>query len=241
MKSKHLFVFAAFCAAAFSAFAVVPGEVSTVTLALTTVRTNEITNTDSSYVSSTVTGKYTNAMFLKDLFDEGSLTGATSITGWKLVIVNTTPLVTDNNPTFVFYAVNGTQKVKIAPSRFTFIAGAGANAEANKSILSGGNVVSFTASFTSIVSITGTQPEGAGTSQITLQGVAAGSQKSLTVTVASAMGGPSQTNAYNVIGAVKVTAMSGGVTFSDDTKFPVVVGGSMSFSAFVPTDISNYP
>lgn len=242
MKTKSSIALVVFCIAALGADAFVPGEVSTVTLALTGSQTQEVTNTSTLYQTASHVTKYGNAQFLQDLFDEGLLTGAVSIVGWKLVVVNTTPLYTDNNPTFVFYAVNGSSKVKIDPSRFAFIAGAGANADTNKVTYDGSmNVLSDVGSFTSVVSLTGTASTGGGTSTMNLQGVATGTQKRAVVTVASATGGASQTNTYELIGAVKVTAISGDLEYSDPDKNSVVVQGSISFSAFVPTDISNYP
>ncbi len=185
--------------------------------------------------------KYGNAQFLQDLFLENVLTGATSSKGWKLVLVNSTPLITDSGPTFAFYAVNGTNIVKIDPARLSFITDDGSSSQTNKTGYSDGNVTSFTSKFYTVASLTAVAPDGSGSSYMTLHGIAAGSQKLLKVTVKSATSGPAQMNSYNQIASIKLAYVSGDVTFDDSSKFPHVVYGTVSFGSFVPTDISMYP
>ena len=244
MNFKYLLALAVSCFAGLTVRAVVPGEVATVTLALTGTKTVQVTDTPTLYATTTKVMSYTNAQFLKDLFDEGALTGATSIVGWKLVVVNTTPLMTDDDTLLFFYAVNGTHIVKIDPNRFAFLTSIGAGGETKKRVFNSSHaLISSTSSFVSLVGFTGTAPDGGGsnTSYMNLQGVATGTEKMATVTVKSAIGGMAQTNVYNVIGAVKVSAITGDLVFTNSSKDAVLVQGTVSFSAFVPTDITNYP
>jgi len=219
----------------------IPGASATVTVTLTASHTEAVTDTETSYVTKQVVLRYSNKELLTDLMAEGYLSDSV-LTGWKLVIVDRTPLLSDDNNTLVFYAIKtGLAPVVIPAARFGLDVSTNAAAEAKKHTLSGGNVTSVNDKFKSIVGVSGHQqldgPDGYDES-FELTSIANGGN-------ASKVLGIKQENVtynftFNLLGAIKLSPIIGILT-DNNSDDQVPVEGSISFSAFVPLDITSYP
>ncbi|HTJ78606.1 MAG TPA: hypothetical protein VL357_06380 [Rariglobus sp.] len=248
MKIKMPLLFITSLLGAISSRAVTPGSISTVTLAITGSKTIESdANTETLQKGTAVTSKYTNAQFLSDLYTEGYLTSGVvpsdtsataikaGISGWLVVMVDRSPLLTDDGSTFVLYVVKSStgQKVGIPASRFNFMPDTGVSSETYTQTSDGmGTPLTSTQKFTSLVKFTLSQDDDGTTYDTTIHGVATGGSSSKTVT----LGGTPYL--YNLYSAVKINPILGD---SSSTTDSTLLQGSISFGAFSAIDISTYP
>ncbi len=245
MKAKLILL--ATLLAPLSALAVVPsvtpGASANVTLTLTSTHTQEDpNNTETNYVTKQVVSRYSNKELLADLLAEGVLPD-TVTTGWKLVVVDQTPLLTDDGNTLVFYAVKTGQTPVVIPSaRFGMNTDTNVSAEAQKHTYSGDTLTSTKDTFKSVIGVSGTQVlegDNGYNESFELTAIAVGGTASSTRSIKKNDATYSFT--FNLLGAVKLSPIVGMLTdhSNDDEQSPIE--GSISFSAFVPLDISSYP
>lgn len=217
---------------------IVPGSQSNVTLTLTASYTGEelekTAGVNTVYSASIVKEAFNNKVFIAAM-NEGGYLPDNTITGWKLVMVNSDP--EDEDDSRAFYLVKTGQTPVPVPSsvlRLTTDLPGFAEAftdteNANSERLTGKTT------FRGQVGLAGSVP-GDGT-EFSMVGVIAGSDKSGPVTISKAP--------FKFIYQLVTAKLSGIVGAADDSEDPeghdLLLEGSVSFSAETPIDISSYP
>jgi hypothetical protein len=218
---------------------VVPGSVSAVTLALTTSVTGSETHKQSGAntveTGKIVTEKIGNAEFLSMLHDAGFMPDNT-ISGWKLVIVNNRPEedAANESSSYNFYIVKK-GKTPVPLTGTLDLSFGEANGSTYTDTINGNGVtVSGSSSFKTEAGMDGQDPgSGAGFS---LSGVLSGKNKTGTVKIGA------ESFLFNQqITSAKLASISGHLDDSEDpTGDDLLIEGTVSFAAGVPTDISDF-
>jgi len=221
-----------------------PGAQSNVTLKLTAHDSEFVSETPNGYSSKLVTFSYGNKELLADLLAEGLLGEGEKLSGWKLVIVDRTPLAESDGNTLVFYAVKaGKTPVQIPASRFGLQTDSEVGAESEKVTFANDQLASRSSKFKVLVGLTGRRTlmtdADSYDDSFNLFGLASGSDSRVTRSIK--VDKVAYPFTFTLLGAVKVSPVLGYVTdhLFDNTQSPVE--GSISFSAFTPLDITDYP
>jgi uncharacterized membrane protein len=240
MKNKLIVLATLFAPlAALATPSVTPGASSNVTLTLTATHTETVTDTATSFVTKQVVTRYSNKELLADLLAEGVLSD-TVTTGWKLVVVDRTPLLSDDGNTLVFYAIKtGRAPVVIPADRFGIDVNTNVSAEALKHTFSGETLTATSDTFKSIIGVSGHQVlEGSYDQTFDLTAISVGGNAS---SVRSIKVNTTSFNfTFNLLGAIKLSPIIGTLTDNNSGDM-YVIDGSLGFSAFTVLDISSYP
>lgn len=221
-----------------------PGARSNVTLKLTVHDSEFVSETASGYSSKLVAYSYGNKELLTDLLNEGLLGEGEKLSGWKLVVVDRTPLADVDNNTLVFYAVkDGRTPVQIPASRFGLQTDSDVGVDAEKVTFANDQLATRKTSFKALVGLSGrrtlaTDAESYDDS-FELSGLASGSDSRVTRSIT--VNKVAYPFTFTLLGAVTVKPVLGSLTdhLADNTQTPVE--GSITFSAFTPLDITDYP
>ena len=226
----------------------VPGAQSTVTLSLFAYQTEPVSDTATLYKTKIVKYSYTSRDLLSDLLAEGVLGAGETLNGWKLVVVDRTPLYTgtesDHN-TLVFYAIKaGKTPVQIPAARLGLNVESPASADAVVEKFLGDTLTSRSSTFKSLVGLSGratlSSPDDTYDNSFDLTAFASGGDSVVTRKLKE--GTVPESFTYNLLGAVTFKPVLGILTdhlATDNANAPIE--GSITFSAFTPIDITAYP
>lgn len=223
----------------------VPGAQSNVKLALTLYETEPVSDTPTLYKTKIAKYTYTSRDLLTDLLAEGLLGEGEVLDGWKLVVVDRTPLFTNSDTdgnTLVFYAVKaGKTPVHIPAARFGINPTLSADALTQR--FSGGAFLSRSSSFKAMVEFTGRQtldsPAHTYDDSFNLTGLATGADSVVTRKLKE--GDVTYSFSYILLGAVTIKPVLGTATDHLDEDSQVPIEGSITFSAFTAINIADYP
>ena len=221
----------------------IPGSQSNVTLSLTATHSETILDNATNLTEKLVSSRYGNRELLTDLLAEGFLPD-TTISGWKLVVVDRAPLASDDGDLLVFYVIKaGQTPVELPASRLGIDVNSSAGAEAHTRKFAGEQVVSASSKFKAIVGFSGHQvldsEDDSYDDTFNLTAIANGA--SATKVIKLKRDSILYSFTYDLLGAVKFSPIIGTLTdnLGQDDKRPIE--GSITFSAFTPVDITAYP
>ncbi len=224
---------------------IVPGTQSNVTFTLTEYSDVFGSENASGFSTKIVKTSYGTKQLMEDLLAEGYFPqGETKISGWKLVAVDRTPLITSDGNSIYFYLVKSNQTPVLIPSsRLTINTNSLAEAFATTEKYANGNLTAKKDSFRSVITLTGRQVlDSANTfydNSFYLEAIAVGGSSLTTKSIGG--GSTKQSFSFNALGAVKLSPIIGRLTDNTSENIPTVIEGSIGFSAFTPLDIVGYP
>lgn len=210
-----------------------PGAQSNVTLTLTASYTeyngNKYSGSNTIYSSSIVKMAYGNKQLIADMYDAGDLPDST-VSGWKLVLVNRSP--EDEQGDRSFYLVK-TGKTPVRVPYLSFSAGSGFAESYTDTVNYYDEIITGKTTFRGQFSLEGYLP-GEDYTEFSAVGLLTGSDRSGPVKISN----EPFTFIYQLVSA-KLSGMVG----STDTDYEAedLIEGSVSFSAEVPVNIIGYP